>query len=50
MNFEKIAASLKWPEEIWTMLLQSVLIGKAQEIYSAPLPRVPGTQMSRKPL
>jgi len=35
MHFEKIAASLKWPEEIWTVLLQSVLIGKARKIYSA---------------
>ena len=35
MHFEKIAASLKWPEDIWTVLLQSVLIGKAREIYSA---------------
>jgi len=35
MHFEKIAASLKWPEEIWIVLLQSVLIGKAREIYSA---------------
>ena len=35
MHFEKIAASLKWPEEFWTVLLQSVLIGKAREIYSA---------------
>jgi len=24
MHFEKIAVSLKWPEEIWTVLLQSV--------------------------
>ena len=37
MHFEKIVASLKWPEEIWTVLLQSVLIGKAREIYSALL-------------
>jgi len=35
MHFEKIAVSLKWPEQIWTVLLQSVLIGKAREIYSA---------------
>ena len=35
MHFEKIAASLKWPEDVWTVLLQSVLIGKAREIYSA---------------
>ena len=35
MHFEKIGASLKWPEDVWTVLLQNVLIGKAQEIYSA---------------
>jgi len=35
MPFEKIAVSLKWSEEIWIVLLQSVLIGKAREIYSA---------------
>ena len=34
MHFEKIAASLKWPEEIWTVLLQSVLIGKARDLFS----------------
>ena len=34
-HFKKIAASLKWPKHLWTVLLQSVLIGKAQEIYSA---------------
>ena len=35
LHFEKIANSLKWPVELWTMLLQSVLVGKAQEVYSA---------------
>ena len=29
MHFENIAASLKWPKDVWTVLLQSVLIGKA---------------------
>ncbi|XP_064610779.1 RNA-binding protein 25-like [Liolophura sinensis] len=28
LHFEKIANSLKWPKEFWTMLLQSVLIVK----------------------
>ena len=34
-HFEKIAANLHWPSESHTMLLQSVLIGKAREVYSA---------------
>ena len=35
MHFEKVATSLKWPEDVWTVLLQSVFVGKAQETYSA---------------
>lgn len=35
MHFEKIANSLKWPEDVWSVLLQSVFVGKAREIYSA---------------
>ena len=35
IHFEKIATSLEWPREVWTILLQSVLVGKAREIYSA---------------
>ena len=35
LHFEKIATSLAWPKDVWTLLLQSVLTGKAQEIYSA---------------
>ena len=34
LHFEKVAESLKWPRENWTMLLQSVLTGKAREIYT----------------
>ena len=30
-----MARSLKWPEEEWTLLLQSCLVGKAREVYSA---------------
>ena len=30
----KVAKNLKWPKEHWTMLLQSVVIGKAREIYT----------------
>jgi len=29
MHFEKIAKSLKWPEDVWKVLLQSVFVGKA---------------------
>ena len=35
LHFEKVAKSLKWPEEEWTLLLQSSLVGKAREVYSA---------------
>ena len=35
LHFEKVARSLKWPEEEWTLLLQSSLVGKAREVYSA---------------
>ena len=34
-HFEKVADSLNWPEESWVLLLQSVLVGKAQEIYGS---------------
>ncbi|VDI30225.1 Hypothetical predicted protein [Mytilus galloprovincialis] len=34
-QFEKIANNLKWPMPYWTTMLQSVLEGKAVEIYSA---------------
>ena len=30
-HFEKVADSLNWPKESWVLLLQSVLVGKAQE-------------------
>ena len=33
LNFEKVAGDLKWPKEYWAMLLQTVLAGKAREIY-----------------
>lgn len=35
LHFEKVAHNLKWPKESWTLLLQSVLKGRAQEVYSA---------------
>ena len=34
LHFEKVAENLNWPKEHWTLLLQSVLIGKAPEIYT----------------
>ena len=33
LHCEKVAENLNWPKEHWTLLLQSVLIGKAREIY-----------------
>ena len=35
LHFEKVATSLVWPKDVWMVLLQSVLIGKAREVYSA---------------
>ena len=34
LYFEKVAENLKWPKEHWTLLLQSIVIGKAREIYT----------------
>ena len=34
-HFEKVADSLNWPKESWVLLLQSVLVGKALEIYGS---------------
>ena len=34
LHFEKVAKNCAWPKEYWTMLLQSVPIGKARDIYS----------------
>ena len=34
-HFEKVADCLNWPKESWVLLLQSVLVGKAQEIYGS---------------
>jgi len=35
LHFEKVAKSLGWPPGTWTLLLQSVIRGKAQEAYTA---------------
>ena len=34
LYFEKVAENFKWPKEHWTLLLQSVVTGKAREIYT----------------
>ena len=34
LHFEKIAEILKWPKGNWTLLLQSVLIGEACDVYT----------------
>ena len=34
LHFEKVEENLNWPKEHWTLLLQSVLIGNAREIYT----------------
>ena len=34
LHFEKVAENLKWPKEHWSLLLQSVVIGKARELYT----------------
>lgn len=33
--FERIAATLRWPKELWSLLLQYKLVGKAQEVCTA---------------
>ncbi len=33
--FERIAATLNWPQNVWPLLLQCKLVGKAQEVCSA---------------
>ena len=34
LHFEKVACSLKWLRDWWTLLLQRTLVGKAREAYS----------------
>ncbi|PIK59693.1 putative zinc finger protein [Apostichopus japonicus] len=36
-HFEKVAANMKWPKEVCTLLLQNSFVGKAREVYSALL-------------
>ncbi|XP_064116443.1 uncharacterized protein LOC135222257 [Macrobrachium nipponense] len=33
VSFERIAARLEWPQEYWTTLIQSKLVGRAQRVY-----------------
>ena len=33
-NTLSILENCHWPQEVWTILLQSVLVGKARKIYS----------------
>jgi len=35
LYFEKIAKNLNWPEDNWALLLQSSLVNKVREVYSA---------------
>lgn len=37
-HFERVATTLRWPENVWTLLLQCVLTGKAQEVFTALSP------------
>ncbi len=32
--FERVAVSLNWPKEVWSLLLQCRLVGKAMEVFS----------------
>lgn len=35
LHFERVATTLEWPKHSWTLLLQCVLAGKAQEVYAS---------------
>jgi len=37
--FACVLHTSQWPKDYWTLLLQCVLVGKAQEAYSAPTPK-----------
>lgn len=38
--FEHVANTLKWPKDVWSLLLQCVFTGKAQEAYASFTPEV----------
>lgn len=40
--FERVATTLKWPRNVWTLLLQCVLVGKVQQVCSSLSPNVSG--------
>lgn len=35
LQFEKLAATLQWPRDYWSILIQTVLVGKARNVYVA---------------
>ncbi|XP_041484226.1 uncharacterized protein LOC121430866 [Lytechinus variegatus] len=35
LAFEKLARRLDWPKQFWTLLIQTALVGKAQEVFSS---------------
>ena len=35
LHFEKVVTNLKWQNDMWSVLVQGVLVGKAQDVYSA---------------
>ena len=35
VHFERVATSLAWPRSVWPLLLQCVLVGKSQQVYSS---------------
>lgn len=37
--FVRVAISLKWPRNVWTLLLQCVLVGKSQEAHASLSPQ-----------
>lgn len=41
--FERTAVSLNWPKDVWSLLLQCRLVGKAMEVFST-LPLVESLQ------
>ena len=35
VHFEHVATSFAWPRSVWPLLLQCVLVGKSQQVYSS---------------
>lgn len=38
--FERVAKTLKWPKDVWPLLLQCVFTSKAQEAYASLSPEL----------